>query len=138
MNMNREEMDKRAYEAKVHLCKWMADNGITPSELERHIGDEIDKNANVITDYLSAPADVVKRFIDAGTAGVSGAKELATLALITSAGVGTLGGIGTAILRRNIENTQSKTESKEMRKSKMKLDAYRKMIHELETDRAAI
>lgn len=142
--MNKEELEKKAGEVKIELCKWMANNGVLPSTVEKRIGEFIESKEAA---GEGSPLGFLSRLNPLGLIGsaagtasdfVGSASDLATKALLFGAGTGGVLGIGSAILRKDIEDSIDNSENSEMRKKRMKLEAYKKMIRELKTDAAAI
>ena len=101
---------------KYGLCKAMSEKGISPSQFE-----DIIKHAGVF--------DIIKDLNPAKAIGPA-----FTIAL----GGGALAGIGTAALRHKIEHMGDGTEDSEMRRSRMKIEMYKKMISDLKSDQASL
>jgi hypothetical protein len=111
--MTTEERQEVATSVKHGFCKAMAESGLSPSETE----------------------DILKKTAVAGVfGGISAVKDILTPMLVTGLGVGALAGVGTASLRSKLENMADGTEDESMRKSRMKVDFYKKMINDLKTE----
>jgi len=95
---------------KFGLCKAMSEFGVSPSETEQ-----------LLKSGAFSPMDSV-------------INPAFTVAL----GGGALAGIGTAMLRSKIENMGSKTEDEKMRKDRMRIEMYKKMISDLKDDQSSM
>jgi hypothetical protein len=99
---------------KYGLCQAMSEYGFSPQDVETLL----EKNAFDI-------------------------KNLSPLGIMTPAftlalGGGALAGVGTAALRHKADQIGQGTEDKEMKKSRMKVDMYKKMIADLQNDMATL
>lgn len=111
MNETQESIDS----IKYGLCKAMSECGISPSQFDELLSKKALFNLkfNPVEDVLS-PAFAV------------------------ALGGGALAGIGTAALRHKVENMGEGTEDSDMRRSRMKIEMYKKMITDLKSDQAAL
>ena len=111
MNEKQESIDS----IKYGLCKAMSEYGISPAQFE----EIISKKAFKLDDFNPFTKVVSPAF---------------TIAL----GGGALAGIGTAALRNKVEHMGNGTEDSDMRRSRMKIEMYKKMIADLKSDQAAL
>lgn len=133
--MNKKELTKRAEEIKHGLCLAMSKVGMYPSELEHSLSyinnaEKLDKVGGImgtIKDTVTAPFSLV-----------SGAKEQILGLMGLGLAIGAAGGVGTAVARHKLENIADSSEDEEMRKKRMRIEAYNKMINDLKTDMASV
>jgi len=111
MNEQQEIIDS----VKYGLCQFISENGLSPSQLE----EILSKSAFDLKSLSPLPGAMGTAF---------------TLAL----GGGALAGVGTAALRHKVENMGNGTEDSAMRKNRMKIEMYKKMIADLKTDQTAL
>jgi len=93
----------------------MSEVGISPSKFE----ELLSKNAFNLSSLSPLSSGVGAAF----TIGLGG---------------GAIAGIGTAALRKKMEDMGKGTEDSEMRKNRMKVEMYKKMINDLKTDQSAL
>ena len=116
--MTNEELQEMATSIKYGFCQSMAEHGFSPSELETILQKEASNPVGVFT-------------------GLSAAKNFISPLLMAGLGIGAVAGVGTAALRHKLDTMAEGTEDKKMREQRMKIDFYKKMIHDLKTDMAA-
>jgi len=111
MNDKQESIDS----IKYGLCKAISENGLSPSQFE----ELLNKKAFDLSKFNPLTGIVSPAF---------------TIAL----GGGALAGIGTAALRSKVEHMGTGTEDSEMRRSRMKIEMYKKMIADLKADKSSL
>lgn len=95
-----EDKNKQSYRSiKLGFCKSLSENGLSPKEAE-----------NLLKKIAVDPVELARQY---------------TLILT---GAGAAAGIGSAMLRRKVEKSINETETQDMRATKSKIDAYKKMI----------
>jgi len=103
-----EYTEEKIKSIKYGLCKAMSESGLSPSEAESILS----KSAFDYTQLMTTP-------------------------VAFAIGAGALGGIGTAAARINIEHAIDNEEDSEVRKDKLRVKMYKKMIDDLKADMAA-
>jgi hypothetical protein len=111
------EMQESITSIKYGLCKAMSEYGISPSDFE---------------EALSKTA-----FLD-GLSKFNPFSGIISPAFTIALGGGALAGVGSAVLRKKVEDIGKGTEDSEMRKTRMKIDMYKKMINDLKTDQTSL
>jgi len=116
INMNTKEEEITSI--KYGLCKAISECGLSPSSAE-----------NLLLQKSGSLAAILS--------GINGGSDLITKPVLIGMGVGGVGGIASAILRRKVENIADNTEDSEMRKKRMQIDMYKKMVQDLKSDMSA-
>jgi len=108
------EIQESTQSIKFGLCKAMSEFGLSPDETE-----QILKHAGLFGSFSPMDSVISPAF---------------TVAL----GGGALAGIGTAMLRSKVEHMGDKTEDESMRKDRMRIEMYKKMISDLKDDQSSM
>jgi len=131
--MNTEHLHKRAEEIKHGLCVSMSYVGILPSELEAALNNTTGEEKKA-----EGVFSTVKSVVSSPAAMLSATKDHILSLMGLGLAVGAAGGIGTAVARHKLETIANSSEDSEMRKKRMRVEAYSKMVNELKTDMASV
>jgi hypothetical protein len=104
---------------KYGLCKAMSEYGFSPSQLEELLSNKEAMDKVALDPKKLNPLGILS--------------PVFTIAL----GGGALAGVGTAALRHKIDQIGKGTEDRDMRKNRMRVEMYKKMISDLKNDIAA-
>lgn len=104
--IEQDEHETALHSIKLGFCRAMSDFGFTPRTAE----EALNKAAEAPGGWFSNVAPVAK------------------FSLLTGAGLGAAAGVGSAMLRRNVEKTIQGRETPEMRSTRQQINMYKRMI----------